>query len=278
MHRLLTYWNTGNLGDVLQTIALSRFLPQCIGIPRCRLTEQLHPNKLFVVNGWHRWPREVPASDANCLFAGIHCADAHVPWVRQSRFPAGARDPFTHEVFQRAGIPSVMLGCATLSLPRHDGPRDGVLSVDYLAGPGTQLTHGIKHGAPFTTQWQLGLAALARYQRAAEVHTSRLHVALPCLALGTPVAFHPARFQRERYSLLEHLGLEFGKLQQRDVSPLRTAYVKFLRTHLREVTEGEPKFPTESADWPLMPTATATNDTASLRADEAPKDLGKTKM
>ena len=57
MPRLLTYWNTGNLGDALQTIALSRFLPLALGIPRSRLTEQLHPEELFVVNGWHRWPR-----------------------------------------------------------------------------------------------------------------------------------------------------------------------------------------------------------------------------
>ena len=245
MHRLLTYWNTGNLGDVLQTIALSRLLPPAVGIPRCRLTEQQHADKLFVVNGWHRWPREVPTSDANCLFAGIHCADAHVPWVRQSRFPAGARDPFTHEVLQRAGIPSAMLGCATLTLPRHDGPRDGVLSVDLPGGPGTQLSHGVKHGAPFAAQWQLGLQAIARYTRAAEVHTTRLHVALPCLALGTPVAFHPAKFQRERYSLLEFLGLEFGKLQQLDVTPLRDRFLAFLRQHLGELAEGEPKLPNE---------------------------------
>lgn len=250
MHRLLTYWNTGNLGDVLQTIALSRLLPPCLGIPRCRLTEQLHTDKLFVVNGWHRWPREVPASDANCLFAGIHCADAHVPWVRQSSFPAGARDPFTHEVFRRAGIPSVMLGCATLTFPNHTGPRDGALSVDLPNGPGTQLTHGLRHGVPFAAQWKLGLATLARYQRAAEVHTSRLHVALPCLALGTPVTLHPARFQRERYSLFEHLGLEFGKLQQLDVSPMRDAFIAFLRQHLGEVTAGEPKQPDEPSDWP----------------------------
>lgn len=246
MHRLLTYWNTGNLGDVLQTIALSRLLPQCLGIPRCRLTEQLHPDKLFVVNGWHRWPREVPASDANCLFAGIHCADAHVPWVRQSRFPAGARDPFTHEILQHAGIPSVMLGCATLTLSRYAGPRDGVLSVDLPGGPGMQLSHGVKHGAPFAAQWQLGLKALDRYRHAAEVHTTRLHVALPCLALGTPVAFHPAKFQRERYSLLELLGLEFGKLQQLDVSPLRNRFLAFLRQHLGEIAEGEPKLPNEA--------------------------------
>jgi hypothetical protein len=245
MHRLLTYWNTGNLGDVLQTIALSRFLPPALGIPRSRLPEQLHTDKLLVVNGWHRWPREAPASDANCLFAGIHCAESHVPWVRQSRFPAGARDPFTHAVFQRAGIPSVMLGCATLTLPRHDGPRDGALSVDFPGGPGTQLSHGLKHGAPFAVQWELGLRALDRYRRAAEVHTMRLHVALPCLALGTPVAFHPAKFQRERYSLLEFLGLEFGKLQQLEVAPLRDRFIAFLREHLGEITEGEPKLPSD---------------------------------
>lgn len=250
MHRLLTYWNTGNLGDALQTIALSRLLPPSLGIPRCRLTEQLHADKLFVVNGWHRWPREIPASDSNCLFAGIHCADAQVAWVRQSRFPAGARDPFTHEVFQRAGIPSVMLGCATLTFANHTGPRDGALSVDFPGGTGTQLTHGLRREVPFTAQWQLGLTAIARYQRAAEVHTSRLHVALPCLAMGTPVALHPARFQRERYSLFEHLGLEFGKLQQLDVSPMRDAFIAFLRQHLGEVTDGEPQLPVEPSDWP----------------------------
>lgn len=260
MHRLLTYWNTGNLGDVLQTIALSRLLPPALGIPRSRLPEQLHTDKLLVANGWHRWPREAPADDANCLFAGIHCAESHVPWVRQSRFPAGARDPFTHAVLQRAGIPSVILGCATLTLPRHDGPRDGVLSVDFPGGPGTHLSHGLKPGAPFAAQWELGLRALDRYRRAAEVHTMRLHVALPCLALGTPVAFHRAKFQPERHSLLEFLGLEFGKLQQLDVTPQRDRFIAFLREHLGEVTEGEPKLPLEPPP--------------SIRPEDSPKIQG----
>jgi hypothetical protein len=250
VHRLLTYWATANLGDALQTIALSRFLPPALGIPRCRLPEQLHAEKLFVVNGWHRWPREVPASDANCLFAGIHCADAHVPWLRQSRFPLGARDPFTHALLQRHGLDSVLLGCATLTFPRYDGPRDGALSVDFPGGPGVPLTHGLKRAAPFAAQWQLGLRALDRYRRAAEVHTSRLHVALPCLAFGTPVAFHPAKFQPERYGLLELLGVKFGELQTLDVTPQRERFIAFLRAHLGEITEGEPKLPAEPPGGP----------------------------
>ena len=252
MNRLLTYWQTGNLGDVIQTIALSRLLPQGVGIPRCRLPllEQLHSDKLFVVNGFHRLEHEIP-NDANCLFSGIHCSDSHVPWVRQSRFPAGARDPFTHEVFLRAGIPSVMLGCSTMTLPNYIGPRKGVISVDFPSGSGLQLTHRIHQSLSFNAQWRLGIEYLTLYQHAAEVHTSRLHVALPCLAMGTPVALYPtlhssrfyAEHQRERFSVFESLGLKFGKLQQFDMNPMRDAFVAFLRRHVSEVFIGEPKIP-----------------------------------
>jgi hypothetical protein len=92
---------------------------------------------------------------------------------------------------------------------RPIGARRGVYSVD-CAGPGEALTHQLSREVTVDEQWALATDLLARYRRAEAVHTSRLHVALPCLAFGTPVWIaDPQRgaWHLERFSLPEELGV-----------------------------------------------------------------------
>lgn len=243
MYRITTYDTSQNIGDAIQTIALSRLLPTCVGVSRHRLADASCRDLLYIVNGWHRLRGEFPKHDPRCLFAGIHCGTEHVPWVRQSPFPIGSRDPFTHKIMQDEGIESKMIGCASLTFQPYMGPREGVYTVDYEPGPGIALSHWRESPSPFIEQWTIAMEMLMLYQRAEAVYTSRLHVVLPCLAFGTPVAFFPTEFQTERYSLLSHLGVEPGHLIQRDISALREDYLTFLRTMLPDLSVGEPKLP-----------------------------------
>jgi hypothetical protein len=84
------------------------------------------------------------------------------------------------------------------------------------------------------------------------VYTSRLHVALPCLAFGTPVWIaNPSRgaWRPSRFSLLEQLGIRYETLVTVDVASWASSYVKFLETHLAApVVAGDPKLPTVPAD------------------------------
>jgi hypothetical protein len=99
-------------------------------------------------------------------------------------------------------------------------------------------------------QWRRAAELLAIYRTAERVHTSRLHVALPCLAFGTPVCLHKPRewfgltSTRGRFSLFDALGLPYGTWVERDVSYERERFVRFLETSLGiRVSPCDPRLP-----------------------------------
>ena len=240
-------YRTGNLGDVIQSMALTRLLPRMTGVFRHDLgTAPL--DRTFVVNGFLE--RDVPPrAGAACLFAGVsgpyERRKSYHRWLGRSQWPVGARDPASVRRLQANGIDAVLVGCATLTLPRFDGPRSGVLSVD-CDGPGDRITHDISRTLSVEGQWRRALELLDRYRTAEAVHTSRLHVALPCLAFGTPVLITrpDPRVFPQRFSLLEEMGVPYGRLTSQDVTREAARYRSFLERHLGVTIEpGERKFP-----------------------------------
>lgn len=241
-------YRTRNVGDMIQTMALTRLLPPMAAVFRHDLASA-PPDRVFVVNGFFDKDRP-PRAGLNCLFAGVsgpymrHAL--YVEWLQRSPYPVGARDPATVARLSQDGVLAELVGCATLSLPRHDGPRRGVISVDF-DGPGTHLTHAISRHMSLEKQWTAAADLLTKYRTSQAVYTSRLHVALPCLAFGTPVwiARPGTRGFPERFSLLEEMGIPFEQLVVRDVAPQRERYIRFLQAHLGPMIEsGETKLPT----------------------------------
>lgn len=246
-HTLLLY-RSRNLGDIMQSLALSRLLPPCKGIFRHRL-QTLSPGESLIVNGMFDKDRP-PAFGAECLFAGVsgpHFRRSfYLRWMAQSPFPIGARDPATADTAKAIGLNASLIGCATLTLPPYDGPRKGIYSVD-TRGPGVALSQTITRRWTVEEQWTGAITALDKFRTAEAVYTSRLHVALPCLAFGTPVwianpathAWHPSRF-----GLLEAMGIPWESLTTADVSPWARRYTQFLETHLQmPIVPGTPKLP-----------------------------------
>lgn len=87
-------------------------------------------------------------------------------------------------------------------------------------------------------QWNLGVKYLDIYRRARIVYTSRLHVLLPCLAMGTSVVHTGDR----RFSLLG--SVDSQHVLEMDPSPLRQTYLDFLRDALgMPLVEHDPVFP-----------------------------------
>lgn len=240
-------YRTHNIGDMIQTLALTRLLPPMAAVYRHDLGSAPR-DRVFVVNGFLERERP-PQGGPACLFAGVsgpymrHAL--YLDWLRRSPWPVGARDPATLSQLSRAGIPTELAGCATLTLPRHDGPRRGVLSVDF-EGPGTRLTHEISRHLTLAQQWTAANDLLTQYKTSEAVYTSRLHVALPCLAFGTPVwiARPGARGFPERFSLVQEMGIPFEELVVREVAPQRERYIRFLQEHLGQTIDpGETNIP-----------------------------------
>lgn len=257
IYGIFRYHETYNLGDAIQTVALSRLLPGKLrGVNRKSGKSSL--GTMLVANGWlgnNQLPP--PEMSESCIFAGIFLAQEHnLDWLRRSPYPIGARDPYTHNKVVAAGLLSEMIGCATLTLPPYRGRRAGVLVVDSkvsesILRKATVITHHIPRKLSWRSQWARAIDVLGLYRTASLVYTSRLHVALPCIAFGTPVIFScpdPDRIKDplvyKRVSLLRWLGVTDGTVTKMDAERVANRYREFLKCHLDiKVEDHPPQFP-----------------------------------
>ncbi len=117
----------------------------------------------------------------------------------------GCRDLYTCKVFDEAGIPNYFSACVTLTLPKQKETKDKgtyIVLCDLnkeVEQKVIELAQGkfkikkMTHSTPNIegVSWQERAKRveeyLTIYQNAAYVVTRRLHVALPCLAMGVPV-------------------------------------------------------------------------------------------
>ncbi len=244
--KIISYKDNCNLGDIFQTVATARLLGKTDGIYRGDM-KYADESKHFIVNGCmiHEDP---PVVDA--LYSGIYLSakiDQYIEAIKRSTYEVGARDPFTQKLLQDKGIDAKMIGCATLTFDRYEGPRNGVYAVDYAKDNCINLTHNFPEmKMPFLESWGLAIERLDLYKTAEAVYTSRLHVALPCLAFGTPVCVKNPKnaWHAKRFTILSHLGLEYDKLTTLDVSKTKNDYINFLANNLQtEIKAGDPEIP-----------------------------------
>lgn len=220
---LLSYPGIANLGDTIQSLAARRFVPHIDAlIPRERLAEApAHPGPLkTILNGWFMhdpafWP---PHPAIHPLLVAMHFAEPGVSRLQRWKAspldrmlsgaggewlhrwgPVGARDPWTLEVLEARGIPAWHSGCLTLTLPPRDLPRgDTVVACDVpdeaiatlrrlTSGPLLSVSHLGGECLDYSEQIRAAERLLDAYSGAKAVVTTRIHCALPCLALGTPV-------------------------------------------------------------------------------------------
>jgi len=123
-------------------------------------------------------------------------------------FTVGCRDWHTVDLLRKNNVQAYFSGCVTLTLENKFTTRtDEILAVDChttcpslykllvpeeIRNKAEILTHLVKSKLPHEVKTDKAQALLDRYAVAKLVITSRLHCALPCLALGTPVVLiHP---------------------------------------------------------------------------------------
>ena len=218
--------STDNIGDDIQSYAARRFLPSVDyvidreSLDTFGLTDPDRKEPVSaILNGWFmyqkfNWP---PSERINPLFLSMHISEDDYFGVGD-RFldslggeyfkpygPIGARDDATLELLRKKGIDAYLSGCLTLTLklPGSVEKSDEVILADVgekAAGtlmeryPGehwVRLTHCVDPEVSLHSSAEERFAAvealLRRYRNAKCVVTERLHCALPCLALETPV-------------------------------------------------------------------------------------------
>lgn len=212
---------TNNVGDDVQNLAAERFLPRIDALAQKDRLSQFQPNQKtkLIMNGWwtYRPRRLVPGPNVDPLLVSMHfCKGCHQE-VANGRIrdfllkhgPVGCRDEATRKFLEGVGIPAYFSGCLTLTLQRNPAiePNGYVVCVGLnddlykvVKKRTSRKTMSIQRYVPMLysqdTRMDIARAFLALYQGAHCVVTRMLHVALPCLALGTPCLFvdlNPAR-------------------------------------------------------------------------------------
>jgi hypothetical protein len=120
-------------------------------------------------------------------------------WLR-AHGPVGARDLDTLDFLQSLDIDAWFSGCVTLTMARPEVVRDENLVVFADVPQSASIPNVLGSGRPIvqTAHYdheirgaEMRFAAAQKlidlYARARCVVTTRLHCALPCLAMGTPV-------------------------------------------------------------------------------------------
>ena len=222
----------GNIGDDIQNLATRRFLPSFdTFVPRESLHE-VRENLHMILNGWfchfpERWPpapgitpllvsmhiSPLPSSPTRTITAAQVFSQPPVADYLRRHGPVGARDHESEVILKNAGIPCYFSGCMTLTIPRPSVARaEDLVVINELPakvlarlrqGTGKRLFRTWHGNYPERDPAERQLRAqelLDLYARASCVVTSRLHCALPCLALGTPVLLVDVAPDQGRFS------------------------------------------------------------------------------
>lgn len=238
MYFVRTYHGTTNLGDAIQTYALCRLLPECAA-----WRDGCGP---LILNGYCG---KLPVPFApQTIAAGVYVSPQtpeHLDSLAGCGI-VGARDPAMAGRLTRHGITARLTGCATLTLPRYTGPRPGgELRID--DGQPGAIQPYVAPETPWRGQWKQAVALLLRMRFASLVYTRRLHVVLPCLAMGTPVVWRRGGDEAdERFSLLDAMGVpesEKVTVSPKRVGEWREAFIGFLQERGVRVVDREPRCP-----------------------------------
>ena len=226
VHGLFTY-HTSNIGDDIQSLAALNWIASDKSVAfldRDALPSYDIPATLpLIFNGWFGhfgdfrddlpWP---PPDSLSPELVSFHITPTAAPqilspagrdWFISRNKPVGCRDQYTTDLLNRQGIDARLTGCLTLTLDRPEGIERGediyVVDIDPVTDRAIrEAMERMDLGAPVRRSHEglvgrtrplprLGVAAalLREYAAARLVVTSRLHCALPCLAMGTPVIF-----------------------------------------------------------------------------------------
>lgn len=218
---LIVFKETQNIGDDIQSYAAIKFLPNIdYYIERESLNEFVSKNGEIVntiMNGWylHDITSLPPSPFINPFFISIHFTDHlynecpeylngyFIEYLRKFQ-PIGCRDDVIRRYLDNKNIDNFWSGCLTLTIDPFENVENGdyICAVDLDDDELTHLrkvtkkeirvlTHSLDDKVysklSYNDRMNNVSNLLKTYQGASLVVTSRLHCALPSLALKTPV-------------------------------------------------------------------------------------------
>ena len=230
-----------NIGDYIQSLAAKQYLPDKTPILMDRDSARYYDGEPvnLIANGWYAICKgnEVFSDKINPLFVSMHINN--LKNIKQETLsylkkyePIGCRDFTTRNFLLLEGVKAYFSSCLTTTLDKdykvsESERNDKIIFCDYEINrekptkidkkllevlknynkEAIEYTHhsydfGLSEEECFKTAETL----LQKYARAKLVITTRIHCALPCLALGTPVILViPKKYDKKRYDGLTQL-------------------------------------------------------------------------
>lgn len=240
MKSAIISYSTSNIGDEIQSLAIKQIIKEVdYYIDREKLHKFKSSEKVkLIINGWYmdnpnNWP---PSKDIIPLFISFHISHnasankillskENISYFKQHE-PIGCRDKQTKDLLKSHGVEAYFSGCATLTYCNQYKERNNkILCVDplfniypYSYGKNIYkklIPESLHNDIEYIEHKRYNINTsnkerfndaedlINRYARAKVVITSRIHAALPCLALGTPVIFldagYTSKSQRNRF-------------------------------------------------------------------------------
>lgn len=222
---LLYYKDTDNIGDDIQSYAASKFLPRIDYLIDRENIEGFVPKKdeyvATIMNAWYvhdkynfnMSPFIYPLYTSMFFkkFIPDKGVDVGFDYINSSIInslknygPVGCRDLHTEKTLTELGVKVYFSGCMTLTLDKFNDIKKenyivtvGLTDEEYefiknkTNRPVKKFIQDVKRGSFSEETWKQRKdrveEVLKLYQGAHMVVTTKLHCALPCLALGTPV-------------------------------------------------------------------------------------------
>lgn len=220
---IVYYKDTDNIGDDIQSYAALRLLPQMdYLIDREHLDDfKTEETVAVILNGWFlhnkfNWPPSpnlypccisMHFTPNDYMSIGYDYLEGVGREYLKNYQPIGCRDQSTLEILHKKGIEAYLSGCVTLTLGQREVNRsneryicmvdiseEAQNKIDLVAKKEGIYTKKVTHWVDYKNQpigWRERIKQVEKlldlYQSAYCVVTKRLHCALPCLAMGTPV-------------------------------------------------------------------------------------------
>ena len=232
-----------NIGDYIQSLAALQYIPKnCFPILIERDSVQYYhgPKVNLIMNGWFyiREGNKFTSESINPIYLSYHIQnnikDNRVFKNLRKYQPIGCRDKYTKILLLKNGIKAYFSSCLTTTLDinyyKDEKYRnDEIIFTDFKFGffkqaddyiqnlkaynftNITYLTHKYSTNLNHLERFSIANSFLKKYARAKLVITTRIHAALPCLALKTPVIFINNLYDKFRYhgiyDLLNTIGI-----------------------------------------------------------------------
>lgn len=207
------YDTESNLGDAIQTLAVIEFLKKN-NIDTYEFVDRKNMVDGMLINGWHRYSEEKLPKYG--LFLSIHTDKEHLAKVSKNNF-IGCRDTYTKKQCDAAKLKSLVTGCITINFPLCDITNNKlILFIDSIHNNSNQLTQTLSPNTDWHQQLELAKERIKLLQTASLVHTTRLHILIPCISMGIPVILDKiTKHSPERFSMIKNF-ISIGKVIERE--------------------------------------------------------------